>query len=76
MIEGADVEQVGRVGPLSRREDQILRLKATGMANIRVAHVLGISEQTVKNQSSTIYAKLGVDNLIAAMWVKGWVKLT
>ncbi len=43
---------------------------------MRIGHLLGLSEQTIKNHQVRIYAKLGVDNLLAAMWKQGWVKLT
>ena len=43
---------------LSARETEVLRLVALGNANKRVAHELGISEETVKAHMSTILAKL------------------
>jgi DNA-binding CsgD family transcriptional regulator len=76
IMERGVVENVGSGAPISPREDQVLRLRATGMTNIRAANILGLSEQTVKNHMASVYAKLGVDNLVAAMWVKGWVRMS
>jgi DNA-binding CsgD family transcriptional regulator len=76
MMERAGVDNVGGAGPISCREMQVLRLRATGMTNARVAGILGISEQTVKNHQSAVHAKLGVDSLVRAMWVLGWVRLS
>ncbi len=77
MMERVGVVPVGSgADPLSHREMQILRMRAAGMTNGRIAHLLGLSEQTVKNTQVRIYDKLGVDNLLAAMWVQGWVKLS
>ncbi|GLW46828.1 hypothetical protein Stsp02_24900 [Streptomyces sp. NBRC 14336] len=44
---------------LTRRELDILRLVPQGMTNRRISRILGISEKTVKNHLSTIYAKIG-----------------
>lgn len=44
---------------LTRRELDILRLVPKGMSNRRISRILGISEKTVKNHLSTIYAKIG-----------------
>jgi len=45
---------------LSKREREIFALIATGYENSMIAESLSISEQTVRNQVSIIYAKLGV----------------
>ncbi|CCK32369.1 hypothetical protein BN159_7990 [Streptomyces davaonensis JCM 4913] len=44
---------------LTRRELDILRLVPKGMSNRKISRILGISEKTVKNHLSTIYAKIG-----------------
>ena len=46
--------------PLTRRETEILRLMAAGLANREIADALGTSEGTVKNHASSIFSKLGV----------------
>ncbi len=47
---------------LSAREKEILRLIAQGLANKEIGDRLNLSEQTVKNYVSVIYAKIGVRN--------------
>ena len=46
--------------PLSQRETEILRLVASGCSNREMAESLFKSEGTIKNQVSSILAKLGV----------------
>jgi pimeloyl-ACP methyl ester carboxylesterase/DNA-binding CsgD family transcriptional regulator len=50
----------GEFGQLTRREQQILNLLARGQTNARIATTLGISDKTVRNHMSSIFAKLGV----------------
>jgi two-component system response regulator DegU len=50
------------VAPLTTREIQILSYIANGNTNKQVAHVLGISEQTVKNHISAIFRKLNAND--------------
>jgi DNA-binding NarL/FixJ family response regulator len=45
---------------LTRRERDVLRLIASGSSNKEIAEALGTAEATVKNQASSIFAKLGV----------------
>lgn len=64
--------------PLSPREMQILRHITRGMSNKEIAHVLGISHQTVKNHMTSILRKLNVeDRTQAAVYAlrRGWVRL-
>ena len=46
--------------PLTPREKEILALLANGSSNKEIAAALGTAEGTVKNQVSSIMAKLGV----------------
>jgi DNA-binding NarL/FixJ family response regulator len=50
----------GSPEPLTRREVEIVRLLAAGQSNREIAELSGTSEGTVKNQVSSILAKLGV----------------
>jgi len=56
---------------LSLREEEVLRLVATGLANKQVAVALGISERTVKAHLGSIFRQLGVaDRTSAALWAR------
>ncbi len=48
--------------PLTHREMQILSCIANGGTNKQVAHMLGISEQTIKNHVSAILRKLNAND--------------
>jgi DNA-binding NarL/FixJ family response regulator len=48
------------ISQLSDREREILRLLATGLSNTEIAQTLFLSEGTVKNYVSALFAKLGV----------------
>lgn len=45
---------------LTKREREIFALIATGHDNDDIAAILGLAVQTIRNQVSTIYSKLGV----------------
>ena len=47
---------------LTKREREVFTLVATGYDNDQIADRLCISERTVRNHVSMIYAKLGIDN--------------
>jgi len=47
---------------LTKREREIFALLVTGADNDQIADELHLAEQTVRNQISTIYSKLGVKN--------------
>jgi DNA-binding NarL/FixJ family response regulator len=53
---GGDVEYDG----LTKREVEILRMVAGGIAGKQIAIRLGISEKTVRNHVSNIYKKLNI----------------
>lgn len=62
------------VDRLTPRELQILDGISLGFTNKAIAGRLGISEQTVKNHVSAIFAKLRVDNRIAALSASGMMR--
>ena len=56
---------------LSGREEEVLRLVASGLANKQVARRLGISERTVKAHLTNVFAGIGVtDRTQAALWAQ------
>lgn len=64
--------------PLSPREMEILRLITQGASNKEIAHLLGISRQTVKNHMSNILRKLAVNDRTEAAVLalrRGWIRL-
>jgi DNA-binding NarL/FixJ family response regulator len=55
-----------RIGPLSEREAQVLRLLAAGKKNRAIADELFISEKTVARHVSNIFDKLRVSSRTGA----------
>ena len=47
---------------LTRRETDVLRRVLKGLKNTDIAEELSISEQTIKDHLSNIYAKIGIEN--------------
>jgi len=56
-------------------EYRVLRLRAMGWTNYAVAREFGLSEQTIKNQLTSSYQRLGVDSLVCALRVLGWLSV-
>ncbi|MGQ9545897.1 MAG: response regulator transcription factor [Dehalococcoidia bacterium] len=62
--------------PLTRRETQILTYIAEGHTNKEIAHILEISEQTIKNHVSAILRKLNANDrahAVALALHSGWI---
>ena len=53
--------------PLTRREEDIMRLMGRGLTNQEIADDLVISPNTVRAHATKIYAKLGVTNRTRAV---------
>lgn len=58
-------------GGLSEREEEVLRLVASGLPNKHIARRLGIAERTVKAHLTRIFQRIGVtDRTQAALWAR------
>lgn len=56
---------------LTQREQEILSMIGRGWSNSRIAGQLTLSEQTIRNKVSQIYAKLGLSSRAEAiLWVR------
>lgn len=56
---------------MSEREEEVLRLVASGLANKAIARQLGIAERTVKAHLTSIFQRIGVtDRTQAALWAR------
>ncbi len=66
------------VAPLTSRETQILNYIANGNSNKQIAHILQISEQTIKNHVSNILRKLNANDRAHAVVLAiryGWISV-
>jgi len=66
----------GITAPLTHRETQILSYVAEGNTNKQIAHILEISEQTIKNHVSSILRKLNANDrahAVALAMRNGWI---
>ena len=76
-----DMASMGKVmeriaAPLTHRETQILNYISDGKTNKQIAHVLGISEQTIKSHVSAILRKLNANDrahAVALAMRNGWI---
>jgi DNA-binding CsgD family transcriptional regulator len=57
-----NVNEIRREYRLTRRETDIVRRVLDGLRNSEIAKDLEITEQTVKDHLSNVYAKIGVEN--------------
>ena len=59
---------------LTKREEQILRLTATGATNTEIAANLSVSMHTVKTHIYNLFKKIGVANRVQAVnWAKDYL---
>lgn len=73
---GMSVESI--TAPLTNRETQILRYVADGNSNKKIAQILEISEQTIKNHVSSILRKLNANDRAHAVVLairRGWISV-
>ena len=60
---------------MTPRQEEVIRLVATGISNKEIAKVLMISERTVRTHLSKLYKGMGVNNRCEALCKLGWVVL-
>ena len=68
----------GVFSPLTPREVEVLDCVAQGNSTKEIARILGISDQTVKNQITSILRKLAVNDRTQAVISAlrhGWIRL-
>lgn len=65
-IDRLDTEHADRAGPLTAREQEVLRLVAAGKTNREIADALTISPHTVGRHLQNIFMKLGLSSRAAA----------
>jgi DNA-binding NarL/FixJ family response regulator len=69
MLDALPMTHMTHTPRLTPRERQIVRLVAAACTNVEIAAELGSRPQTVKNQLTEIYDKLGLRNRTAlALW--------
>lgn len=66
-ISVADHTRMALPDPLTRREQEVLKLISAGLTNQEIAEELVISYETVKKHAGNIYRKLGVGNRTEAV---------
>jgi len=74
---GRDAERVSRVGELTPREREVLRLLALGHSNKEIAWSLSISVKTVETHRASGMARLGLTSratLVRFALAEGWLK--
>jgi DNA-binding NarL/FixJ family response regulator len=68
-VTGEGAGSTDLIEPLTDREEEVLRLVATGLNNRDIAAVLFVAESTIKTHVEHIIGKLGVsDRVQAAVW--------
>lgn len=63
------------VGALTEREQDVIGLLARGLSNAHIANTLCLSEGTVRNSLTGLYAKIGAENsreAVAWAWKNGF----
>lgn len=60
---------------LTRREAEVLAEMVLHGHIPGAASCLGLSVQTLKNHATSVYAKLGADGEIHALWLLGWLRV-
>lgn len=58
-----------KIGNLSQREEEVLRLLIQGKANKVIASNLGLSTKTIETHRAHIMRKLGVSSMAGLMWM-------
>ncbi|MCB9134065.1 MAG: hypothetical protein H6636_01475 [Anaerolineales bacterium] len=62
-----DMEALSTSASISPREQEVLQLLSNGYTNRKIAHLLSISQSTVKTHVGNIYTKLNVNSRVQAI---------
>jgi DNA-binding NarL/FixJ family response regulator len=68
-VAGAVVRRSGGAGLLSERELEVLGLLARGLTVHEIAEHLGVSQNTIKSHTRSMFAKFDVHNRVQALAV-------
>jgi two-component system, NarL family, nitrate/nitrite response regulator NarL len=58
------LDEPNRRNPLTKREQEVVKLVVKGLTNRQVGQQLGLAEQTVANNLFRIYEKLGISSRV------------
>ncbi len=56
---------------VTRQEQRVVHLVERGLTNAEIAHVLGVSRHTVRNQLASVFTKLEVSRRAELVYVLG-----
>lgn len=68
------VDVAARIGELSQRQQQVMRLAVKGATNKEIAAELGISPRTVEDYRAWVMQRLGAKNLAELVRLVTWVE--
>lgn len=69
----ADADRLKPLATLSRREREVLALRAEGLTRKEIAARLNLTSGTVGGYLQSTFCKLDVDNVFAALRAVGWL---
>jgi LuxR family maltose regulon positive regulatory protein len=58
---------------VTRQEQRVVHLVERGLTNAEIAHLLGVSRHTIRNQLASVFTKLEVSRRAELVYVLGRV---